>query len=194
MSLLFLCWKGKACGEPGIFRELLALSVGYERKINLDPFSVMININFPWCIIACQQTMAEFLLPSPPLSCLPCSFCNNFKISLRLLKKCGHSWTSCLLVQQVILGVLVGITGSRSVCNIWSKLISETFLLLSQNQTLGGGEASMSCDTEHLRSGRGRGRGWFQSSAEHCGQATPELAQWTGVRLFKRDRQCWLFG
>lgn len=181
MSLPFLRWKEKAQGKPGIFRELLALSVGYERKMNLDPFSVMININSPWCITCANKQWQNFFFPLLLwVACTVCSFCNNFKISLRLLKKCGYSWTSCLLVQQVILGVFVGITGSRSVCNIWRKLISETFWPLSQNQTLGGREASMSCATEHLRSGRG----WLQSSAERCGQATPELSHWMGLRVF----------
>lgn len=68
------------------------------------------------------------------------------------------------------MGVLQGLLVAELFVTSKSKEISETFWPLSQTQPLRGGETSVSCDTEHLRSG-GRRKG-----------LPPELsrATWTG--------------
>lgn len=56
------------------------------------------------------------------------------------------------------MGILWGLLVAELFVTSKSEEISETFWPLSQTQHLRGGETSVSCDTEHLRSG-GRRKG-----------------------------------
>lgn len=163
MSLLFLNWKEEAYWKPGISRQLLAVPVGCERKMMLDPFSVMIN--FSWCSTCVNKCWQNFFLPLLIWVAYPVIFGMISNI-LQVLEKMWPFMNVLPFGATSQLGYTVGITGSGRVCNIWNEETSETFWPLSQNQILRERKSlhGLWHRAPKIRKGEERADSWAQQS------------------------------
>lgn len=144
-------------GRRAFFRELLALSVGCGRGKDLDPLFIMMNLNFPWCIMCANKHWLNFLLPLLWVAC-PTTFAIISKYPWDYWKNVAirdHHAFSATGHLGLLWGLLAAEVFVRSEVKRSQKLSG-----LSARTRLWEAEESLSCDAEHLRSGRGR-KGMF---------------------------------